>query len=92
MLFLFLLSFFRKIRLYKLFPLNGCSITEMGGVYFVELKQRRSQKRTGTASRCLRPRSKHRRTVVVQIETVCPSWLFIKVPQTYASEPSISME
>ena len=47
MLFLFLLFFFRKIRLYKLFPLNGCSITEMGGVYFLELKQRRLQKRTG---------------------------------------------
>jgi hypothetical protein len=46
----------------------------------------------GPASRCLRPRCKHRRTVVrrtvvVQIETVCPSWLFIKVSQKYASEP-----
>src|ERR1039458_6048962 len=87
MLFLFLLFLFRKSRIYKLFTLNGCAITEMGGLYFIELKQRRSQKRTGTASRCLRPSSKHRRTVVIQIETVCPSWLFIKVPQTYASEP-----
>jgi hypothetical protein len=87
LLFLFLLFLLRKSRLYKLFPLNGCAITEMGGLYFIELKQRRSQKRTGTASRCLRPSSKHRRTVVIQIETVCPSWLFIKVPQTYASEP-----
>jgi len=87
LLFLFLLFLLRKIRIHKLFPHHGCSITEMGGVFFVELKQRRSQKRTGTASRCLRPSSKHRRTVVIQIETVCPSWLFIKVPQTYASEP-----
>ena len=63
------------------------STPEMDGVYLVELKQRHAQKRTGTASRCLRPRSKHRRTVVVQIQTVCPSWLFIKVPQKYASEP-----
>jgi hypothetical protein len=30
-----------------LFRLDGCAITEMGGVYFVELKQRRLQKRTG---------------------------------------------
>ena len=47
MLFLFLLFLFRKSRIYKLFTLNGCAITEMGGVYFLELKQRRLQKRTG---------------------------------------------
>jgi len=68
LLFLILLFFFRKIPLPKLAPLNGCSIPEMEGVHFVELKQRLAQKRTGTASRCMRPRSKHRRTVVVQIE------------------------
>jgi len=86
LLFLILLFFLRKIRLYKLFPLNSCSITEMGGAYFVGLNQRHSKKRTGTASRCLRPKSKHRPTVVTQIEMVCPSWLYIKVPQKYASE------
>jgi uncharacterized membrane protein len=47
LLFLFLLFLLRKIRIYKLFPLNGCAITEMGSVYFVELKQRRLQKRMG---------------------------------------------
>jgi hypothetical protein len=47
LLFLFLLFLLRKSRIYKLFPLNGCAIPERGGVYFVELKQRRLQKRTG---------------------------------------------
>ena len=45
LLFLFLVFLLRKSRICKLFTLNGCAITEMSGVYFVELKQRRLQKR-----------------------------------------------